>query len=310
MNSAAIKQQALEVGFSHVGIAKAESGIERDRLQAWLELGYQADMQWMANPQRQDIQALMPGIKSVICLGLNYYTPAQHQPDQAKISRYGWGRDYHRVLTKKLKLLDGWLHQQQPEIATRFYVDTGPVSEKAWAERAGIGWIGKHSNLITRDCGSWLFLAEILVDLDLEADSPHPQYCGTCTRCLTACPTGAIAQPFVVDANRCIAYHTIENRAPELPEAIATNLNNWVAGCDICQDVCPWNQKFSQVTTEPDFFPRPENLHPSLTELAEISAAEYDQRFTGSALRRIKLPQLQRNAQAALAIKAPGNDKD
>jgi epoxyqueuosine reductase len=300
VNAAQIKLKAKEIGFSHVGIAQAESGIETLRLQNWLKLGYQADMAWMANPKRQDITTVMAGVKSVICLGLNYYSPAQRteEPDHGKISRYGWGRDYHRVITKKLKLLNVWLQQQQPGIQTRFYVDSGPISEKAWAEKAGIGWIGKHSNLITTDYGSWIFLAEILTDLELESDRPHLQHCGTCTRCLDACPTGAIVQPFVVDANRCIAYHTIENHAPELPTAIAPKLENWVAGCDICQDVCPWNNRFAQTTTEPDFFPFPDNLNPKLSELAEINEAEYVKRFTGSALRRIKIERLHRNAKA------------
>jgi epoxyqueuosine reductase len=296
-----VKQKAQEIGFTHVGIAKAESGIEVERLEHWLKLGYQADMNWMENPKRQDISQVMPGVKSVICLGLNYYTPNQRSesPNHGKISRYGWGRDYHRILTKKLKRLDAWLHSQLPEISTRYYVDTGPISEKAWAERAGIGWIGKHSNLITKDYGSWLFLAEILIDFELESDRPHSEHCGTCTRCIDACPTQAIAQPFVVNANLCIAYHTIENRT-ELPIAIAQNLNNWVAGCDICQDVCPWNQRFSQVTTEPDFLPYSENLNPELSELAEISEADYVRRFTGSALRRIKIERLRRNGAAIL----------
>jgi len=302
VNSVQIKQKAKEIGFTHVGIVKAEAGIEAERLENWLKLGYQADMAWMANPKRQDISLVMPGVKSLICLGLNYYSPDQRSenPNHGKISRYGWGRDYHRVLTKKLKQLDTWLHSQLSEIHTRYYVDTGPISEKAWAERAGIGWIGKHSNLITRDYGSWLFLAEILIDVELESDRPHPEHCGTCTRCIDACPTDAITEPFVVNANLCIAYHTIENRDPELPEAIATNLNNWVAGCDICQDVCPWNQRFAQATSESDFSPYPENINPSLNELAEISEEEYLKRFTGSALRRIKIERLRRNARAAI----------
>ena len=302
----AIAEKALELGFSKVGIAKAESGIETERLQDWLALGYQADMDWMTNPKRQDITQVMTGVKSVICVALNYYTPHQHSEDRdvGKISRYGWGRDYHKVLTKKLKALATWLESlsenQGENIQARFYVDTGPIAEKAFAQRAGIGWIGKHSNVISRDYGSWLFLGEVLTNLELEPDRPHTEHCGTCTRCIDACPTGAIAQPFVVDANRCIAYHTIENKAEKLPEAIADNLQNWVAGCDICQDVCPWNQRFSQETLEADFQPFPHNIDPQLAELSNMTEEVWDQNFIGSALRRIKRDRWHRNARNIL----------
>ena len=302
----AIAEKALELGFSKVGIAKAESGIETEHLQDWLALGYQADMDWMTNPKRQDITQVMTGVKSVICVALNYYTSHQHSEDRdvGKISRYGWGRDYHKVLTKKLKALETWLESlsenQGENIQARFYVDTGPIAEKAFAQRAGIGWIGKHSNVISRDYGSWLFLGEVLTNLELEPDRPHTEHCGTCTRCIDACPTGAIAQPFVVDANRCIAYHTIENKAEKLPEAIADNLQNWVAGCDICQDVCPWNQRFSQETLEADFQPFPHNIDPQLAELSNMTEEVWDQNFIGSALRRIKRDRWHRNARNIL----------
>ncbi len=296
-----IKQMALQLGFSRVGIAAAVPGIEVERLQAWLALGYHADMAWMNNPRRQDLTLVMPEVKSLICLALNYYTPQKHSEDRdrAKISRYGWGRDYHKVLTKKLKAFSSWLESQADQVKTKFYVDTGPISEKAWAERAGIGWIGKHSNLITRDYGSWVFLGEILTNLDLEPDVPHTEHCGTCTRCITACPTGAIAQPFVVDANRCLAYHTIENKAETLPIEIANHMHNWVAGCDICQDVCPWNQRFAQETPMLDFQPYPSNIAPSLEELSNLDESQWETRSTGSALRRIKRDRWRRNAQAA-----------
>jgi epoxyqueuosine reductase len=296
----AIARHALELGFSKVGIAKAESGVESERLQSWLNWGYQADMQWMSHPKRQDITQVMPGVKSVICVALNYYTPHQHAQaaDVGKISRYGWGRDYHKVLSKKLKALSSWLRSQGDGIQAKYYVDTGPIAEKAFAERSGIGWIGKHSNVISREYGSWLFLGEVLTNVDLEPDAPHTEHCGTCTRCIDACPTGAIVQPFVVDANRCIAYHTIENKASQIPEAIANQLHNWVAGCDICQDVCPWNQRFAQESTEPDFQPFPYNLNPALEDLANMTDETWDQNFTGSALRRIKRDRWQRNARA------------
>ncbi|PZV13071.1 MAG: tRNA epoxyqueuosine(34) reductase QueG [Pseudanabaena sp.] len=294
----AIQQKAIALGFSKVGIARAESGLESERLQEWLALGYQADMAWMTNPKRQDITQVMEGVKSVICVALNYYTPHQHSSDRnvGKISRYGWGRDYHKVLTKKLKALAAWLNTQGENIQTRYYVDTGPIAEKAFAQRAGIGWIGKHSNVISRDYGSWLFLGELLTNLELEPDTPHTDHCGTCRRCLDACPTGAIVQPFVVDANRCIAFHTIENKAEQIPDAIAANLQNWVAGCDICQDVCPWNQRFAQETLESDFQPFTHNVDPKLADLVNMTDEQWDQNFTGSALRRIKRDRWQRNA--------------
>ncbi|GAB4239742.1 MAG: tRNA epoxyqueuosine(34) reductase QueG [Stanieria sp.] len=308
LNTEDIKSAAKAFGFHKVGIATIDNNYPDDavaHLQAWLALGYHADLNWMANPKRENITVCMPEVRSVICVALNYYTPHQHSnnPEVAKISRYGWGRDYHKIMEKKLKALSNWLTAQQEGIKTRYYADTGPIQDKVWAQRAGIGWIAKNGNVITRDYGSWVFLGEILTNLELNSDRPHTQHCGTCTRCLDACPTKAITKPFVVDANRCIAYHTIENRAEQLPDAIAANLQGWVAGCDICQDVCPWNQRFAQETDIEDFQPYPENLNPKLTELAEISKPEWNSRFRASALRRIKLPMLQRNALANLKSK-------
>jgi epoxyqueuosine reductase len=302
-----IKQKALDLGFHKVGIVRV-ADFENDTdaiaaLQRWLDHGYQADMAWMANPKRYDIRQVMPEVRSLICVALNYYTPhPRPKGDQyAKISRYGWGRDYHKVLQKKLKALSQWLETQGDDIQARYYADTGPVQDKVWAQRAGIGWIAKNGNVITRDYGSWVFLGEVLTNLKLVGDRPHTPHCGTCTRCLEACPTGAITQPFVVDANRCIAYHTIENRAETLPDSISPHLNNWVAGCDICQDVCPWNQRFAQETDVPDFQPYPWNVQPTLQELANLSDEDYDQRFPASALRRIKPAMLRRNAQANIS---------
>ena len=306
VTSNSVKEKALSLGFHQVGIAAVETQ-DRDEavahLQAWLASGYHADMTWMSNPKRLDIRACFPGqVFSVICVALNYYTPHQHskKPEDGKISRYAWGRDYHKVMHKKLKVMSRWLESQGEEIQTRYYADTGPVQDKVWAQRAGIGWLAKNGNVITRKYGSWVFLGEILTNLALDADRPHTQHCGTCTRCLQACPTGAIVKPFVVDANRCIAYHTIENRAATLPAAIASKLEGWVAGCDICQDVCPWNQRFAQETDVEDFQPYPGNLAPKLADLAQMSEEEWQQRFPASALRRIKPFMWRRNAQANL----------
>ncbi|NJK60265.1 MAG: tRNA epoxyqueuosine(34) reductase QueG [Oscillatoriales cyanobacterium SM2_1_8] len=296
---AEIKAQALAVGFHKVGIATPAVGLATTHLRRWLRLGYAADMVWMANPKRQDLTQVLPGVQAVICVALNYYTPHQHAPDRPRISRYGWGRDYHRVLGKRLKQLGAWLGQRFPDSQNRYYVDTGPIPEKALAQMAGLGWIGKNSTVISREYGSWLFLGEILTTLPLPPDPPHLDRCGTCTRCLEACPTGAIATPYVVDANRCLAYHTIENRASALPPAIVGSMERWVAGCDICQDVCPWNQRFAQPTEIPDFQPYPANLHPTFASLCALSEAEWQQQFQGSALRRIKPEALRRNAIAA-----------
>ncbi|MDJ0659995.1 MAG: tRNA epoxyqueuosine(34) reductase QueG [Crocosphaera sp.] len=300
-----IKQKALEIGFHKVGIAKVDREYQDDainHLQAWLALGYNADMAWMNNPKRFDIRQCMPEVKTVISVALNYYTPYQQSEDkkQGKISRYGWGRDYHKVMTKKLKTLSQWLDKQDESIKTRYYVDTGPIQDKVWAMRSGIGWIAKNSNVITREYGSWVFLGEILTNLDLITDKPHTEHCGTCTRCLDACPTHAITSPFVVDANRCIAYHTIENRSEQLPKDIVNNLQGWVAGCDICQEVCPWNQRFSQETEIQDFHPYSGNIAPNLEELADITEEKWQQQFPASALRRIKPTMWQRNARANL----------
>lgn len=295
-----VKQKALELGFHKVGIA-AVGEPDSANLQRWLGQGYQADMAWMENPARQDVRQLLPTVQSIICVALNYYTP-QPQPDSpqhAKISRYGRGRDYHKVLHKRLKHLATWLEAQADGVETRFCADTAPIQDKVWAERAGIGWIAKNSNLITREYGSWVFLGEVLTNLVLPPDRPHTAHCGTCTRCIEACPTQAIVAPHVVDANRCIAYHTIENRAADLPESL--NLHGWVAGCDICQEVCPWNDRFAQPTDVADFEPRPWNLAPALADLANLSDEEHDRRYTGSALRRIKPWMLRRNARHNLS---------
>lgn len=313
-----IKRKAIEIGFHKVGIATIDQksddqnseNIAVTHLQDWLIQGFQADMGWMSNPKRQNIRDVMPEVRSVICVALNYYTPVErpHRDGTAKIARYGWGRDYHKVLHKRLKALTNWLQSQSEDIQARYYADTGPVQDKFWAQQAGLGWIAKNGNLITRDYGSWVFLGEILTNLALPCDRPHTAHCGTCTRCLDACPTKAIPRPHVVDANRCIAYHTIENRADTLPTAISPHLQGWVAGCDICQDVCPWNQRFAQPTDIADLQPHAWNLNSTFVGFANLSDEEYEKQFTGSALRRIKPWMIRRNAKANLVEENPPND--
>ena len=299
-----IKTAALDIGFHLVGIATIDNYEDdaSEHLKDWLDSGYQADMAWMANPKREDVRAFMPEVRSLICVALNYYTPHQHSEDSevGKISRYGWGRDYHKVMGKKLKALSNWLRSQDESIVTRYCVDTAPVQDKVWAQRAGIGWLAKNGNVITRQYGSWVFLGEILTNIELTPDSVHTNHCGTCTRCMSACPTNAIVKPHVVDANRCIAYHTIENRDAELPRSIADNLSGWVAGCDVCQDVCPWNQRFAKETNIDDFQPYSANIEPKLKDLATLSEIDWDRRFRASALRRIKPTMWRRNARANL----------
>ena len=297
----AIKQAALQQGFQKVGIARLDDPPDLSGLSHWLEAGYQADMAWMDNPKRWQPELILPGARSLVFVALNYYTPTSHSdsPQVGKISRYAWGRDYHRVLGKRLKALSSWMEAEY-ECRTRFYVDTGPIAEKPWAMKAGLGWIGKNSLLLTRDYGSWIFLGEILTTLDLPADRPHTAHCGTCTRCLDACPTQAIVSPGVVDSNLCIAYHTLESHADELPEEIAKQQQGWVAGCDICQDVCPWNQRFAQPTSLSDFAPYPQNITPPLQKLAQSTPDSFDRQFPASALRRLKVQRLRRNAQGAL----------
>ena len=301
-----VREYALDLGFHKVGIASADVSTtvvnaRNEALQHWLEQGYQADMAWMANPKRWDIHQVMPDVRSLICVALNYYTPHQRPNDEhhGKISRYGWGRDYHRVMQKKLKALSEWLRSLNPDVQARFYVDTGPVQDKFWAQQSGIGWLAKNGNVITRDYGSWVFLGEVLTNLSLEPNPPHTAHCGTCTRCLDACPTDAIVAPFIVDANRCIAYHTIENRAVTLPDDVVSRMEGWVAGCDICQDVCPWNQRFAQATDVETFQPYEWNVAPTLDDLATLDDVEWHRRFPASALRRIKPAMWRRNAQAA-----------
>jgi epoxyqueuosine reductase len=300
-----IKSKALEIGFQKIGIARAEKlAAEAEHLQGWLGRSFQGEMAWMAREpeKRADPRLIFPEARSVISVALNYYTPCEHRDDAArgKISRYAWGDDYHDILKEKLRTLLEWISAEDPKAAGKICVDTAPVMEKAWAMRSGIGWIGKHSNLITKDYGSWVFLGEIFLNLDLEYDEPMSDHCGSCTACIDACPTDAIVEPYVVDSNKCISYATIELRSDELPENISSNLNGWIYGCDICQDVCPWN-RFEQPADETRLAPR--NAETSLDlEVVELLTPEsYAERFRKSAMKRTKLAGLKRNA-AALKV--------
>jgi len=301
-----IKERALFEGFDKVGIVRAEPlEQETSRLKEWLARGYHGEMSWMARDvdKRLNPTELFPQARSVVVVALNYYTPAQHQENSGtgKVSRYAWGDDYHDVLKTKLESLLAWIREQDPDAAGKVCVDIQPTMDKAWAVRAGLGWLGKHTNVITPEFGSWIFIGELLLNLDLDADADRfEDHCGTCTLCIDACPTQAITEPYVVDSNKCISYATIELRAPELPETIQHDLSGWLYGCDICQDVCPWN-RFEQVTNETRFEPRAGNVNASLDEILELTSETYAARFRASTMKRAKISGLQRNARALLA---------
>jgi epoxyqueuosine reductase len=300
-----VKSRARELGFTLVGIAPATAMREETtRLREWLARGYHATMRWMAQREekRTDPRAVVPGAWSVVSVGMNYYTPVRHASDPAigKISRYAWGEDYHEILGARLQQLQDWMEGEFPGSKNLWYVDTGPVMEKAWAQRAGIGWIGKHTNVINQERGSWLFLGEIITTVQLEPDSPATDHCGTCTLCIKACPTKAIVEPYVVDAGRCISYLTIEHRGP-IPDELAARFENWIFGCDICQDVCPWNHRFSGATAEPGFLPRPGNEAPVLQDWRKITEEEFGPRFRGSPVRRSRWAGLLRNIRAVVS---------
>ena len=298
-----IKAKALEVGFHKVGIAPAaELRPENERFAEWLSNGFQGEMAWLEREpdKRTDPQVLFRGSKSVVVVGLNYFTPHEHadEPAGGKISRYAWGDDYHDVVKEMLRELLSWIENEVPGVSGKACVDTAPIMDKAWAVRAGLGWMGKHSNVITKEYGSWIFIGELLLDVELDYDHETvPDHCGTCTACLDACPTQAIVAPYIVDSRLCLSYATIELRSPELPEAITQNMSGWIYGCDICQDVCPWN-RFEKPTDEERFQPRNAETSLGLDETIEMTHETYVERFRRSAIKRAKLTGLQRNAAA------------
>jgi epoxyqueuosine reductase len=309
--AARLKRKAAELGFCKVGIVPAEDlAAEGEALREWLAAGHHGEMRWMEREpeKRSDPRLIVPGARSVVALAMNYFTPHRHELnlDAGKISRYAWGDDYHDVLRERLNVLLDWVRAEVPGANGKASVDTAPILEKAWAARAGLGWIGKHSNLITKDHGSWVFLGELILDIELDYDRPEPEeHCGTCTACLDACPTGAIVQPYVVDSRQCISYATIELRDEKLPRDIAANLNGWLYGCDICQDVCPWN-RFEKPSGEGRFEPRQGETSLSVEKIAEMEHDVYVERFRKSAMKRTKLTGLKRNAQALLGSSAEG----
>jgi len=274
------------------------------RLTRWLQRGFQATMAWMERTpeKRADPRLVLPGCRSIIVVGMNYFTGhrADERPGHGRIARYAWGKDYHEVLGEKLKRLEARIAALAPGATTRSYVDTGPIMEKAWAEQAGLGWIGKHSNLVSAEHGSWLLLGEILTTLDLAPDEPASDLCGSCTLCIQACPTQAIAEPYVVDANRCISYLTIELRgdAAAVPDELQRRMGNHIFGCDDCLDVCPFNLR-AEPTHDPAFQPSAVTLAPDLDALASLDDTAFRRTFQESPIKRAKLPGLQRNLSIA-----------
>ena len=296
-----IKEKALELGFHKIGIVRAEAlRPEGDRLLRWLAEGMHGEMLWMNREpvKRVDPRNIFPAARSIVVVAHNYFTPHDYKDDPAggKISRYAWGDDYHDILREKLRSLLAWIVEQMPEAEGKICVDTAPAMDKAWAVRAGLGWLGKHSNVITKDYGSWIFIGELLLNIELDYDNEIiPDHCGSCTACLDACPTKAIIEPYVVDSRKCISYATIELHDDSLPKDIADNLNGWFYGCDICQDVCPWN-RFEKPTEESRFEPRKNETSIGLNEVSKFSPEEYAERFRKSAIKHAKLPALKRNA--------------
>jgi len=293
-----ISQKARELGFFHIGFSKATFlEEEAPRLEQWLSKNYHGEMSYMANhfDKRLDPRLLVDDAKTVISLLFNYYTDQKQEDSEApKISKYAFGEDYHYVIKDKLKELIAYIQEEIGEVNGRGFVDSAPVMDKAWAKKAGLGWIGKNANLITRNQGSFFFIADLIVDLELEADGPITDFCGTCTRCIDACPTDAIAQPYVVDGSKCISYLTIELKDELLPKEFAGKMDNWMFGCDICQDVCPWN-RFSQLHNEERFQPSGALLNLSKDDWYDLQEDGFQVLFQRSAVKRTKYQGLKRN---------------
>ncbi|MEZ7505189.1 tRNA epoxyqueuosine(34) reductase QueG [Flavobacterium sp. Arc2] len=291
-----IKSEAKRLGFLSCGISKAGFlELEAPRLENWLNKNQNGQMSYMENhfDKRLDTTLLVDGAKSVISLLLNYYPETSQVSDSYKISKYAYGQDYHFVIKEKLKELLFLIHENIGEVSGRAFVDSAPVLDKAWAAKSGLGWIGKNSNLLTQKVGSFYFIAELIVDLDLEYDSATTDHCGTCTACIDSCPTEAIVAPYIVDGSKCISYFTIELK-DNIPQEMKGKFDDWAFGCDICQDVCPWN-KFSKPHDEPLFNPNPELLSMSKKDWEEITEDTFKKVFKDSPIKRTKFAGLKRN---------------
>lgn len=295
-HTALIKQKAQDLGFSFCGISRATFlEEEAPRLEQWLKNGYHGEMTYMENnfDKRLDPRLLVEGAKSVVSLLLNYY-PTEFQNEHSyKISKYAYGEDYHFVIKDKLKDLMHHIHDEIGEVDGRVFVDSAPVLDKAWAAKSGLGWVGKNNNLINKGNGSFFFVAELIIDLELEYDSATTNHCGTCTACIDACPTQAIESPYVVNGSKCISYLTIELK-DEIPNQFKNQLDNWMYGCDICQDVCPWN-RFSKPHNEPLFNPNPKLINYNKNDWKDLTQEVFQEIFKKSAVKRAKYIGLMRN---------------
>ncbi|PSG90636.1 tRNA epoxyqueuosine(34) reductase QueG [Aurantibacter aestuarii] len=291
-----IKAEAKRLGFLSCGISKA--GFleeEAPRLERWLKSNAHGEMQYMENhfDKRLDPTKLVEDSKSVVSLLLNYYPSEEQNENSYKISKYAYGQDYHHIIKSKLKELHQFIETEIGEVSGRAFVDSAPILDKAWAAKSGLGWIGKHSNLLTQKVGSFYFIAELIIDLELEYDHITTDHCGSCTACIDACPTQAITEPYVVDGSKCISYLTIELKN-QIPTEFKSKMDDWMFGCDVCQDVCPWN-RFSKPHQEPLFHPKPELLSMSKKDWEEITEDVFKKVFQKSAVKRTKFSGLRRN---------------
>mgnify|MGYP000930049120 FL=1 len=294
-----IKNKAYDLGFMYCGISKA--GFleeEAPRLEKWLHEQRNGKMDYMANhfDKRLNPTLLVEDSKSVISLLLNYYPEEKQSLDVLKISKYAYGADYHYVIKDKLKELYQFIHDEIGEVGGRMFVDSAPVMDKAWAKKSGLGWIGKNTNLIHPKQGSFFFIAELIIDLELEEDGPIKDYCGRCTKCIDSCPTDAIIEPYVVDGSKCISYLTIELKDALIPQEFHSKMDNWMFGCDVCQDVCPWN-RFSKAHQEPAFLPHENLLGMNTVDWKDLTEEVFKELFKNSAIKRTKYSGLKRNIQ-------------
>ena len=295
--TSSIKNKARETGFDFVGISKAEKlESEEDTLQQWLDSGYQGSMTYLENyfEKRLDPTLLVPGTKSVISLMYNYFPEAELSNSTYKLAKYAFGKDYHHVIKKRMNELTSFIESLYNEVSYRVFVDSAPLMERQWAAKSGLGWIGKNTLLINKEKGSFFFLAEIVLDKELHYDGPIKDYCGSCTACLDACPTDAFEAPYVLNASKCISYQTIELKDASIDPSFKGQFDNWMFGCDICQDVCPWN-RFSSPNKEQKFEPSIELSNMTDQDWKGLTEEKFTKLFHGSAVQRTKYNGLKRN---------------